>query len=351
MKLYFLLRNNIESGPYTQKDLKEIGLAPSDLLWIEGDSTAWQHPTEINGLKSIARGGILKPLNTPPPTPISESSYDTFSSNNAFSPTSRQTTGNYAADAPTEIYPLNDKEGFSWNSRQPRINATAVANSVFGLGVLLVGVMLFAFVIKKLVDHFEYEPQYASSEAVEISSEKLPVNTTSHAAMGTLPSEPTMEEPQQTTEAPTPALLSVAADVPQREKTQQTEQDKLSTENKAETTLNESETMLQAEVKEEKKVEENETKPVAKPAPALSVSANDYKVGMFGGISDLEITVNNPSSLNIEKAVVEVEFLKPNGSVVKSEKVAVPASSRGVKVRYRVVSSDVHDGKVASNDI
>lgn len=364
MKLYFLLRNNAESGPYTQKELKEIGLAPSDLLWIEGESTSWQHPTDISGLKNIAKAGILKPLNTPPQTVAeSEPSYELFSTNKAFSTPGLQTANNFTAIT-EEIYPLDDKESFSWEARRPKINAASVANSLFGLGVLMVGVMLFAFVIKKLVDHFEYEPQYATSEAIEISTEQLPVNTTSHAAMGVLPTTPIEAETLPTDEVPSAAMPNPIADVAKSENVQKSEAQKINEEGKTDILVTEPEAVIPAEVKEEKKVVENETKPVIKAAPALSVSANDYKVGMFGGVSDLEITVNNPSSINIDKAIVEVEFLKPNGSVVKSQivtieniapggtkKVPVPASSRGVKVRYRVVSTDVQDGKVVSNDI
>ena len=89
-----------------------------------------------------------------------------------------------------------------------------------------------------------------------------------------------------------------------------------------------------------------------KPVKAsLQLTANEYKVGFLGGISQLELSVNNPSPLTIHKAVVEVDFLKPNGKVIHTEtievsgiapgsskKIAVPDNSRGVSVRYRVVT-------------
>ena len=362
MKLYFLLRNNVESGPYTQKDFSEIGLTSTDLIWIDGESTAWQHPDDIVGLKSIARLGIIKALTTVSnPTSQPEPSYQLSPSNDQISTSIDRPSLHYAIGE-EEVYPVKDKESFSWENRRPRINAAAVANSLFGLGVLMVGVMLFAFVVKKLVDHFEYEPYIGSAEAVEISSENVLASQRSHAAMGVVPVNTTADDTQATTDAPVVAMNAVAA-TPQLVASAKTENVSSPEEKRTETSTPEPE-VVQTEVSEEKKPEEKEAKPVVKAAPNLSLTANDYKVGVFGGISDLEITVNNPSSSNIDKAVVEVEFLKPNGNVVKSQtvavenisaggakKVVVPSSNRGVKIRYRVVSTDVNDGKVASNDI
>jgi hypothetical protein len=85
--------------------------------------------------------------------------------------------------------------------------------------------------------------------------------------------------------------------------------------------------------------------------PEVQVAANDYKVGFLGGISNLELSVANPTPKAVGKAVVEVEYLKPNGKVVASQlveipsigpgttkKVPVPDNSRGVSVRFRVVN-------------
>src|SRR4051812_16761351 len=53
MKLYLLLRENRESGPYMLDGLKEMRLRPMDLVWIEGESTAWAHPADITELKAF----------------------------------------------------------------------------------------------------------------------------------------------------------------------------------------------------------------------------------------------------------------------------------------------------------
>jgi len=46
-RVYRLLRNNIEYGPYTIDELLGQSLRASDMLWIEGESQAWSHLSEI----------------------------------------------------------------------------------------------------------------------------------------------------------------------------------------------------------------------------------------------------------------------------------------------------------------
>lgn len=50
-KVYLLLRNNKQSGPYSLEELVQSGIKPLDLIWIEGASTSWCYPAEISALK------------------------------------------------------------------------------------------------------------------------------------------------------------------------------------------------------------------------------------------------------------------------------------------------------------
>jgi hypothetical protein len=54
MTMYLLLRNNKQSGPYSLEDLKNMGMKPYDLVWLEGKSAAWRYPSEIDELKEFA---------------------------------------------------------------------------------------------------------------------------------------------------------------------------------------------------------------------------------------------------------------------------------------------------------
>ncbi len=50
-KVYLLLRNNQQSGPYSLDEILQLNLKPFDLVWMEGRSAAWRYPCEIESLK------------------------------------------------------------------------------------------------------------------------------------------------------------------------------------------------------------------------------------------------------------------------------------------------------------
>jgi hypothetical protein len=50
-KVYLLLRNNQQTGPYSLEELLQFDLKPFDLIWIEGKSAGWYYPQEIDTLQ------------------------------------------------------------------------------------------------------------------------------------------------------------------------------------------------------------------------------------------------------------------------------------------------------------
>jgi hypothetical protein len=54
MIYYRLLRDNKESGPYSETDMIAGGFKPYDLLWAEGRSAGWQYPSEIPAFRQYA---------------------------------------------------------------------------------------------------------------------------------------------------------------------------------------------------------------------------------------------------------------------------------------------------------
>ena len=96
----------------------------------------------------------------------------------------------------------------------------------------------------------------------------------------------------------------------------------------------------------EKRVAEKKAPDLSK---LVSVSNNDFQVGPFGGISKLELTVHNSSDYPLDLVVVELEYLKVNKDVFKTETlyfkdvdanssvtVGAPKSSRGNKINYKI---------------
>ena len=64
-KIYLLLRNNQQTGPYTLNEILSLNLKPFDLVWEEGRSAAWRYPGEIQSLKEFVK-----------PTPSADSPYE-----------------------------------------------------------------------------------------------------------------------------------------------------------------------------------------------------------------------------------------------------------------------------------
>jgi len=84
-------------------------------------------------------------------------------------------------------------------------------------------------------------------------------------------------------------------------------------------------------------------------ATQVSVGANKYEVGTFGGISNLQVTVSNKSAYPLDLVVVEVQYIQANKKTYKTENLyfhgvgpgmvlmqEAPKSSRGVKVEYKI---------------
>ena len=82
----------------------------------------------------------------------------------------------------------------------------------------------------------------------------------------------------------------------------------------------------------------------------VSVRANNYKQRAFGGVLNLELTVNNDSKFELDKVIVELQYLKPSEQPIKTDRIVfssigpndsktikVPDYLRGVKVSYRVL--------------
>ncbi|RYZ25538.1 MAG: hypothetical protein EOO10_18015 [Chitinophagaceae bacterium] len=63
-KVYLLLRNNQQTGPYSLEEIIQFDLKPFDLIWIEGRSAGWYYPQEIQALQPHL--SFLKHPTTPP---------------------------------------------------------------------------------------------------------------------------------------------------------------------------------------------------------------------------------------------------------------------------------------------
>lgn len=360
MKSYLLLRDNQQSGPYTLEDFKKYGLHPHDLIWIEGESTCWNFPEEIQELTAFIKKSEKKIRQKTAPAATSQTVVKSSTAGSTLPEPSR--IGSTHPVQPT--FEAEAKDVFADFRLQSTIKRryTLGANLV-ALLVLAIGVAMTAYVVRSIVLSFGNEP-VQSAQATEIQSisyeaehaaysdAQPPLQPAVYRESALTPVEETVavidDKPIETSIAETkPEVRQPATDPEVKAKSE---------EKKVEPVMEQKGVKEDVEVKKEEPKEEKPVKDVKN--SDVKVSGNHYKVGLLGGISDLALQVINSSSHTVDKAVVEVSYLKKNGSVVHTETVQVknikpggsktvqvPASSRGVKVDYRVVNVESADSK------
>ncbi len=351
MNSYILLRNNQEYGPYSIKELKALGLQATDLLWIEGESRSWHLPEEIpalndklvgaakTGTTSTSSTTYLKPFlgshANKITNPASEPAY-------YFSERKEPLLDNYeTGEEPVFIRKRHHKR------------TIGLGTGAFGFVVLLFGIALCVFMIKATIKSFGYEAM--PSFAKEIKDDNVVTVSTNSYAAKSIPVNASVssyaEAAKKDSVITTNNALKVAA-TPANEKAKPRLVAKPDS-NESLAAKNDSLNAPFTDNTDNKTTDEiTDVKPMAITKSSLQIAANNYKVGFLGGISNLQLLITNPSSEVISNATIVVEFLKPNGSIVKSQNITVdsvqpggtktidvPSSNRGVKVRYHILAT------------
>ena len=308
MKKYLLLRDNHESGPHSIEQLGSMGLCPFDLIWIEDESMAWKYPEEIEELKSLIMFDTA-PENVNLPSDKSENVFVSLPPN--FNQKKRKEPEGYSLFDVSQrepvletkfVQPLEElKENYRVSKEDKPVWNKPILRRSNTASVIAVfaGVVFGALLIKKMVDG----SAPGSSEQIVAATPIIDRET----------ERPAGEDYKN-------ALVT-------------------------------------------------EIVPVYKTSPAkttkpsnikkqLKIAASDYKVGLFGGINGLQLTVFNTSVQVVDRVIVAVDYLRPNGVVVQSENVAfstikpkgaqtiaIPGSNRGVKVRYKILKVYSHNYK------
>jgi hypothetical protein len=305
MKKYLLLRNNQESGPHSFEKISSLRLLPMDLIWVEDESTCWKHPEEIEELKSFVNyDQLLKEASIKNekvfialPSNVVQKSRHELNEEYELLPVNQ-------LEPVLETYLVTPFDELKENYRASKETKPVWEKRVFqssgttGIAAIFLGVVLGALVIKKLVDG------YVSG---------IPEETA--VATPIIDREPVREATENFKNALVTEIVPVYKKTPKTSKP--------------------------ANVKKQ-----------------LKLSANNYKVGLFGGINGLQLTVFNTSTQIVDKAIVALDYLRPNGDVVQSENIlftaikpkgsqtiAVPGSDRGVKVKYKILKVFSHSYK------
>ena len=92
----------------------------------------------------------------------------------------------------------------------------------------------------------------------------------------------------------------------------------------------------------------------------VTVNHNNYKTGVFGGISNLSLKLSNRSLFQLQQVEVEVLFLSPEKKTVNKQKIIfenvapgeqlsidIPKSNRGVKIDYTITKISTKEFELA----
>ena len=232
----------------------------------------------------------------------------------------------------TETY-LSRKKKSKWTSTH-----TSVLQ-VFG------GAIVFCFIVVVIYKNFggEDKPQ---QKVTLIQPDKRAINTGTVTNTSTIIPPITSETKKSTTKKTQPVKEEI--DIPDESLVTNSAQQK------KEEVIRDSEEVIASEKKAvmpPKATEE--TKPKIRPVNInrlVNVQANNYKQRAFGGVMNLELTVNNNSKFELDKVIVELQYLKPSEQPIKTETIVfgsieangsktlkIPDYLRGIKVSYRVM--------------
>ena len=385
---YLLLRDNKESGPYSLADIIAKKLKPHDLIWVEGKSAAWRYPEEITELSSHVEHsassslqvdeGMLK-SSAPEPTEASVPA-----SHIQFTPPQGERKEHNArkiavilpgiqkraatqpvvhAEAPKsapEVRAAGLVEKNNAPASEPEFTPSSTVQSnrqyvhhtvtspvnsassksfdqlkyvVWGVALLMGGIVAGIGVDRAFHTKNAVAPDRAAS-AASIATNVADSNASQSANSFNTPST-VIAAPSEKPVASRPVVLKhwKNAEVVNSTPGQET---------KAETAA-----AAAAEVsaeKEKKKVVDLESAK-ATLRSQLAVSNGKYKVGAFGGINNLQVTLSNNSSITVDMATVKVDYVLANKKVYKTEILSfrdirpgasimqeAPKCSRGVKV-------------------
>ncbi|MGZ8544392.1 MAG: hypothetical protein ACXWV0_03805 [Flavisolibacter sp.] len=298
MKHYLLLSNNHQSGPFSLEEIRNKSLKPLDLIWIENESTAWQYAGEIEELKEHVKATekpkFVRPKPDPTPVYVSMPEKSRQQSNQeGLKPFHEKNARKdfLATDVPHIHPPEALKERYPVKNNRPIWSKQILqGNELVKLAAVFAGVILGAIVMKKAADDLVAAPAPVETNIAQVITEP---------------------EIPETKDYQTALVKEVVSPVGQKAVIRSLKPKD-----------------IRAQVK---------------------VKANDYKTGVFGGISNLELTTINSSPHFIDRLTISVDFFKKNGDRIEtknytihslapnsSKKLDVPQSSRGTKVKISV---------------
>ncbi|MEO5946304.1 MAG: hypothetical protein ABIP79_05770 [Chitinophagaceae bacterium] len=395
---YILLRNNIESSSLLIEDLQQIGLQETDLIWVECQSVCWQAPREISELKKLLSADKPLPVsnkiknavenitetiehflpidipnklvfvempsgkksNTEKHVAVSNKDPMPDDMNKYGNP---ETVSNLKTDKKFNSYKSKSDLPFAEIKETFKPHSTKNKNlqeTIFGFelpenakkitlytGLVLIGALLMLLVMNS--DH----KNKSVMQPIAQQPEKVIEITESVAAEESTTSLPEVFEEQPYDQIEGPEAIRKETP-PSSIKTSKTSDRRIDVIAEDPNPINEVPS---------KKI------PIENISSKVTLKANDFGMGSFGGIKNLEVTLENGSAFLLDKIAVEIIYLNPEGEIVNSDKIyfqsigpgdtatlPVKKSKRGVKINLKVIKieskelSDVNSTATDSNN-
>jgi uncharacterized protein YneF (UPF0154 family) len=382
MSSYLLLRNNVESGPFTIEEIKGMSLKTYDLLWVVGKSAAWRYPGEINELKSFAPPLPEQLINSNLKKPgIEVSSMVTSNIKKTDSSDERnRENSSLRVAAQKSVYvnhpskkeqanlrsdhilfdmdfsePLRPDPTYSFSERQ---NKKSNPSLHFSAKIIWISTIILLFGAGLLTGFF------ISDRRKFFSTDANPPQN-NHAAQTPLVNSKK--------EIPTVVTKNTQDDIPKEENPTISDHDKVSgVVSRKVSGITGKKTVKNDAVKKDSAVRQpvdlssfklNDSlkqmaankaeilyqKIKAHPENYINLVTGRYSTGVFGGISSFLVTVTNNSTLTMNQVVVSVDYIQSNEKVYKTESLTfndlepgetvtlkAPKSPRGIKIMTRI---------------
>lgn len=388
MNKYLLLRDNKQSGPYTIQELITNGMKAYDLVWLEGKSAAWRYPSEIEELKAHAPIVEEQPFDRfyrkPEPAQQNVAAVELDHSRYEPKPLEKtelatETSGkvyiNFPAAKKTTLEQLppvvHEKkveqpvfsDAFSQPVKEPVQQILTPAsgdlkrhNNQFKY-LAVAACLLMVSLITYLV--INYNSQRQNIEELNALVQKLSDKEKAQKAV-VIPAAVVHEEPPATAEQQ--ADLNHSQEITDEKPVTPTVKPVNSSVEKPRSGVSEKESIVFKEAKTnpatetaalpaqtERGSESDKSVPHENLFKLVSVKSNDYKTGVLGGISNLQLELTNNSLYELHKVAVEIKYLGPEKKVVRTQTVYfenvkpgeqttldVPKSNRGVSIDYTI---------------
>lgn len=398
---YLLLRDNKQSGPFTLDEIKVMGLKKYDLIWIDGKSAAWRYPCEVDEFKSFApqvdeqpydrfykkpvqqehlqlqkaetmhkaedkpkeeaKKAAMRPaaeekkiaprkyvsislpgsyrvkIDPARPEPVSGQSQKTEPER----PVSKDIEETekpalapiFAASEPvtipviqhTDFRDLPEEAPAVFPKRQGLNRNDLIQYTALGLGVLTI-IMVVFLMVSGILDPVATPPP--SKPVVQKQATPLP-----QAEAAT----PTPEE----TGTPEESLPADPTPVQTRETTGEGSLNTLPVKKTTVVRFNNDQPASAGTEQRNPVIHSLSSK--------VDLSLNKYKVGMFGGIDDIKVSIQNHSAYPLDLVVVELQYIQNNEKLFRTETLrfkdvgagdvqvlAAPRSSKGIKLKAKI---------------